>query len=270
MATIKQNYLNQTYSGSYSGLTGFLKNRKKWKDPNEVSKELRKLRGFALHGDVRYKFPRRRIMVSFIGEMWASDLKQLSEEDAEVNKVGYLLVVVDAFSKYAYARTLKDKTAKHMINAFKSIIREAGRSPLTLFTDRGSEYTSKEFKDFLKERRIKWITSYSHIKSAFSERFIRSLYSRLSRYMTEKKTRKFVDKLPDFIRSYNTSYHRTIGMPPSEVKPENSNEVWRRMFKKYIEERKRPRKPPKFKVGDLVRISKAKLTFEKGWGQDLI
>ena len=222
------------------------------------------MRGYALHGDIRYKFPRRKIMVHFINEMWASDLKALSAVDAKENKVKYLLVVVDAFSKYAYVRTLKDKTSASMIRAFKSIIKEAGTTPLTLFTDRGTEYLSSDFKKFLKERKIKWITSYSHIKSAFAERFIRTLYARLARYMTEKKTRRFTDKLQDFVRSYNASFHRTIGTSPKSVTPENAHEVWERMYKGYIKQKQRPRKPPKFKVGDLVRISKAKLQFEKG------
>ena len=264
MSTIKQSYLNQTYSGSYSGLSGFLKNRTKWKDQNEVAKELRKLRGYALHGDIRYKFPRRRIMVNFINEMWASDLKVLSPEDARENKVNYLLVVVDAFSKYAYVRTLKDKTSASMIRAFKSVIKEAGRSPLTLFTDKGTEYLSSDFKKFLKERKIKWITSYSHIKSAFAERFIRTLYARLSRHMTQKKTRRFTDKLQDFVRSYNSSVHRMIGTAPNKVTSENAHEIWERMYRNYIAETKRPRKPPKYKVGNFVRISKSKLQFEKG------
>ena len=82
--------------------------------------------------------------------------------------------------------------------------------------------------------------------------------------MTEKKTRRFTDKLQDFVRSYNSSFHRTIGTAPNNVAPENAHEVWERMYKSYIAETKRPRKPPKFKVGDLVRISKAKLQFEKG------
>ena len=264
MATVKQSYLNQTYSGSYSGLSGFLKNRTKWKDQNVVAKELRKLRGYALHGDIRYKFPRRRIMVNFINEMWASDLKVLSAEDARENKVNYLLVIVDAFSKYAYVRTLKDKTSASMIRAFKSVIKEAGTTPLTLFTDKGKEYLSTEFKKFLKERKIKWITSYSHIKSAFAERYIRSLYARLARHMTEKKTRRFVDKLQDFVRSYNATHHRIIGTSPIKVTPTNAHEIWERMYKGYIAERKRPRKPPKYKSGDFVRISKSKLQFEKG------
>ena len=160
MATIKQNYLNQTYSGSYGGLSGFVKNRTKWKDKDQVAKELRKLRGYALHGDVRYKFPRRKIMVNFINEMWASDLKALSVEDARVNKVNFLLVVVDALSKKGYIRALKDKTSASMIRAFKSIIKEAGTSPLTLFTDRGSEYLSSDFKAFLKEKKIVWRQIY--------------------------------------------------------------------------------------------------------------
>ena len=229
-----------------------------------MDKELRKLRGYALHGDVRYKFPRRRIIVNFLGEMFASDLKQLSKEDAKINKVEYLLVVIDCFSKYLWVRALKDKNTRTVIAAFKSIIREAGGPPLTLFTDRGSEYTSDAFQKFLRENNIKWVTAYSHIKSAFAERVIRSLYSRLSRYMTEKNTRKFVEKLPDFVKSYNSTFHRTIGRAPNSVTEENANEVWEHMYRKYIEQKKRPRKPPKFKEGDLVRISSAKMTFEKG------
>ena len=82
--------------------------------------------------------------------------------------------------------------------------------------------------------------------------------------MTEKKTRRFTDKLQDFVRSYNASFHRTIGTSPNSVTPENAHEVWERMYKGYIKQKQRPRKPPKFKLGDLVRISKAKLQFEKG------
>ena len=53
------------------------------------------------------------------------------------------------------------------------------------------------------------------------------------RYFTKKQTIRYVDALQDFVRSYNDSYHRSIGMAPS--------------------------------AGDRVRISKAKRHFEKGY-----
>ena len=52
------------------------------------------------------------------------------------------------------------------------------------------------------------------------------------------------------MRSYNDTYHRSIGMAPSEV-----NSPIRKPYGS----------APKFRVGDRVRISKAKRHFEKGY-----
>ena len=263
MSSIKQSYLNQRYSGSFSSLSGFVKNRKKWSDKEEVAKELRKLRGYALHGNVRYKFPRRRIIINFLHQLWSSDLKVLSKADAKENKIGYLLVVIDGLSKYAWIRPLKDKTPKSMITV-KSIFREANTTPLSLMSDRGKEYVSNEFQKFLDAHKIKWLTSFSEIKASHAERFISTIYRRIARFVTEKQSRRFVHKLQDFIKSYNATYHRSIGMSPNQVTPQNAHEVWSRMYRNYIEEAKKPRKPPKYKEGQLVRLSKSRAFFHKG------
>jgi len=264
MSRVRQNYLNQTFPGSYSGLSGFLKSRKNWKDKHEVDKELRKIRGYALHEPVKYKFPKRKIVVHFPSEMWATDLKSIQGISKENNGYNYLLVIVDAFSKRAYVRPLKDKTANSMMRAFNSIFKEAGLKPMVLFSDRGSEYTSHEFQKFLTKNRIKWITSYSITKSAFAEKFIGTFFQKIQRYMTEKQTNSFVNKLQDFVKSYNGTVHTSTGFAPNKINERNTHEAWTNMYGKYIEKMKKPRKPPKFKEGDLVRISKSKLTFEKG------
>ena len=61
--------------------------------------------------------------------------------------------------------------------------------------------------------------------------------------------------------SYNHSRHRSIGMKPVDVNTENESVVWQRLFGDEIS---KPIKY-KFKVGDQVRISKAKRTFKKGY-----
>ena len=49
-----------------------------------------------------------------------------------------MLVVIDAFSKYAWARPIKKKTGKNVGDAFAKILKEAkGRKPQTLQTDAG-------------------------------------------------------------------------------------------------------------------------------------
>jgi len=261
---IRRSYLNQRFSGSFSGLSGFLKNRKRWNDKKVVEEELQKINAYALHKDIQRKFPRRKVMVNFINEIWSADLKDISNLAKYNNGHTFLLIVVDSFSKRAYVRPIKNKSAEIVIKAFKSILREAGAKPIYLFTDRGTEFLSAKFKHMLKENKIKPYYIYSSKKASIAERYIRTLFSKLQRYMTERKTNKFVDKLQDFVHTLNNTYHRTIGRAPSAGKPEDTYEIWERMYGDYIKEQSNHKSGPKYKVGNLVRISKAKLKFAKG------
>ena len=52
-------------------------------------------------------------------------------------------------------------------------------------------------------------------KASIIERFNRSLKTRMWRYFTKNQTLRYLDVLQDFVRSYNDTYHRSIGMAPS-------------------------------------------------------
>ena len=136
-ATVRKSYLNQRLSGAFSGISSFMKNRKNWKlNRKQTEKELRKINAYAVHRDARKNFKRRPILVDSINSIWQSDLKDISNS-AEFNNCNYfVLVVVDSFSKVAYTRMIKQKTAKYMIPAFKSIFKQAGARPQFLLTDR--------------------------------------------------------------------------------------------------------------------------------------
>ena len=83
----------------------------------------------------------------------------------------------------------------------------------------------------------------------------------------EKQKIRYVDALQDFVRSYNDSYHRSIGMAPSAVNGANQETVWQRLYGHD------GGGTPKYRVGDRVRISKAKRHFEKcymaNWTEEL-
>ena len=90
--------------------------------------------------------------------------------------------------------------------------------------------------------------------SAVAERFIRTLKAKICKYMTVSKN-VYIDKLGDIVGKFNNIYHRTIKMKPVYVKDSTYID-----FKKEVNV-----KDPKFKVGDLVRISKYKNLFAKGY-----
>ena len=95
-------------------------------------------------------------------------------------------------------------------------------------------------------------------KSVVAERFIRTLKTKIYKYMTSVSKNVYIDKLDDIVDEYNNTYHRTIKMKPVDVKDNTYID-----FKKEVND-----KDPKFKVGDHVRISKYKNIFAKGYTPD--
>ena len=55
-------------------------------------------------------------------------------------------------------------------------------------------------------------------KSVVAERFIRTLKTKIYKYMTSISKNVYIDKLDDILIQYNNEYHPTIKMKPVDVK----------------------------------------------------
>ena len=98
-------------------------------------------------------------------------------------------------------------------------------------------------------------STHNEGKSVVAERFIRTLKSKICKYMTSISKNVYIDELDDIVDEYNNTYHTTIKMKPIDVKDNT-----------YINADKEINdKDSKFKVGDRVRISKYKNIFAKGY-----
>ncbi|XP_070167538.1 uncharacterized protein [Polyergus mexicanus] len=73
-------------------------------------------------------------------------------------------------------------------------------------------------------------------------------------------TYKWVDALPRLVSDYNGRKHRTIGMRPLDVTPAIAEKLLDTVYSAI-----KIAGPAKFKVGDLVRVSRYKTIFEKGY-----
>ena len=79
----------------------------------------------------------------------------------------------------------------------------------------------------------------------------------------DKSTNVYANVLPDLVREYNDTRHSSIKMTPVGVSTkENELTVWKNLYPEHLRIRNIN---PKFSVGDRVRISKKKRTFEKGY-----
>ena len=169
--------------------------------------------------------------------------------------IKYLLCVIDLFSKYAYVVPLKDKKGVSIFNAFQSILNKSKRKPNKIWVNRGSEFYNASFKKWLQDHDIVMYSKNNEGKSVVAERFIRTLKSKIYKYMTSMSKNVYIDKLNTIVNKYNNTYHTTIKMKPIDVKDNT-----------YINTNKEINyKDPKFKVGDYVRISKYRNIFAKGY-----
>ena len=77
----------------------------------------------------------------------AADLVEMQKSSKWNKGIKYLLMVIDVFSKYAWIKPLKDKKAESMSKAFDEIFKKSKRKSSMLWTDKGSEFISKHFKE---------------------------------------------------------------------------------------------------------------------------
>ena len=220
-----------------------------------------------LHKPKRKNYPRRRIVVNHINEIFAADLVEM-QKFAKLNKgYRYLITCIDIFSKYSWVIPLRDKKGITIKNALEKIFNE--RKPKFLWTDRGTEFYNKQVKDLLNENNIKlYSTNNSEIKSAVIERFNRTFKNMMYKKFTENNNTIFYNILDELVNNYNNKYHSTIKMAPIE----GSKKI-NEMKIKNIYNFEKTKKPGKFKIGDRVRISLEKNIFEKGyetnWTQEI-
>ena len=228
---------------------------------NQIREWLMKQDTYTLHKTIRRRFKRNRVMVGEIDQQWQMDLADMQSMQKFNDGYRYLLVCVDVFSKYAWVVPLKNKTGPSLVEAFK-IILSSGLKPEKVMTDQGSEYFNGHFQALMKEEDIELYNTYNETKASIVERLIRTLKTKMWRYFTAKKTMRYIDVLPDLVYSYNHNVRRSIRMKSAQVTADNEKQVWHTL---YDDRDTSKRLRYKFKIGDQVRISKIKRTFEKGY-----
>ena len=82
--------------------------------------------------------------------------------------------MIDIFSRYLWLRPLKDKTAKNVLNAFKSIF-DGGVKFLKIRTDGGKEFSNRFLQQYLKGKNIYHYITLNEKQANYAERVIRTL-----------------------------------------------------------------------------------------------
>ena len=115
-------------------------------------------------------------------------------------------------------------------------------------------------KKWLRDNDIEIYSIHNEGESVVPKRFIRTLKTKIYKYMTSLSKSVYIDKLDDILNRYKNTYHRTIKIKPVDVKDNTYIDSMKARSSKEVNN-----KVPRFKVGDHVRISKYTNIFAKGY-----
>ena len=173
------------------------------------------------------------------------------------NGIKYLLTIVDIFSNFVWIIPLKRKTGQKVANAFSRILKE--RRPSKMWVDKGWEFYNKDV-----QKLVELSSTQYEEKARVIKRFNRTITDTMFKYFSANNTRKFVDALVFVVDQYNNAIHSTIKISQKEAsRKENENKLWRNLYPEFGGKIL----TPKFWIGDNVRITKKKKTFDKRYTQ---
>ena len=150
---------------------------------------------------------------------------------------------------------MKDKRGIAITHAFQKVLDESNCKPNKIWVYKSSEFYNRSMKSWLEKNTIEMYSAHNEGKSVAAERFSRTLMNIIYKYMTSTPKNVYIDKLDDVVNKYNNTYHRTTKMRLFDVKSST-----------YIDSSKEiNHKDLKLKIGGIVRRSKYKNIFAKGY-----
>lgn len=264
--TIYRNYLNPAHPTAFSSPGNIKRFYRNAYGKNIIDRTLANVDSYTLHRE--YKKPsitnpffvysaREQVQMDLI------DVRQLAKYNDDVT---FLMVLIDCFTKKAWIKLLKNKSADSSLSALKELIEEIKPQVRTILFDAGTEFKNKKVHAYLKEKGIKIIHPFSETKAAIAERFNRTIQELIYKYNTENETFRYVDVIYDLLSAYNNRGHRTLQyLTPDEAeKPENASKVLCALNDHYAKSLSK-RKDPKLTIGQTVRIAILKGKMNRGY-----
>ena len=206
---------------------------------------------------------------------WFSDLAHYPQfakyNRANGKEYKFLLLCIDSFSRMTFVSKMETASARDLINGFKDIFARSNRRCKVLIADRGSNYNSVVFKEFLNREGIKLSLLSPPSKATFAEARIKLVGEKLYKLFYLNQDRRWIDKVDGIVKTLNRTYHRGLRGYPYKVTKQNADFYfynqylpYERKSKKEMKEENRPR-PFLFAPGDKVRIQAHRSVFTKSF-----
>lgn len=124
-----------------------------------------------IHSYARKNFLRRKYTMHGIADTLQADLIEMQPYKRENRGHRYILIVIDVFTKMAYAEPLMDKTGPVVTRAMDRIIQKVEQRHKyskinNLQTDDGKEFFNGSMKQLLEQHKINHYSTFSVMKAS--------------------------------------------------------------------------------------------------------
>lgn len=144
MSRIKALWTTPRLSGSFQGLSGFLKNRK-FGNFKHIRDQLESIDAYSLHRFAAKKYPKRPVLIHLPNYQLIADLLFYDKYGPENLNYKYIVLVIDGFTKFMSAVPIRKKTGAELVRAFKKVYKQRKLKPAPyLQCDKGTG-TPKQF-----------------------------------------------------------------------------------------------------------------------------
>ena len=155
------------------------------------------------------------MIVYDIDEIWAINAAYFDKlADYKKKNIKYFMVAVDCMSCNLRVQPLKLKYATSTAEAFKQMIKT--KQPQKVWVDKGTEFKGL-FKTLVEKNGIKTYRTESEKNRFCREEHSITKKSLIYKYLEDKWSYSFIDKLQDFVNPIISRTNRVIKLAPNKV-----------------------------------------------------
>ena len=197
-----------------------------------------------------------------IADLFGDNRDRISKEKGNEN-MKYILIIINALTKYAYAYPLPDRQNKNIIKDLETAFKDMNlkKCPRKNFFETNIQVdqefiVGKKLQQFFKDWCINVYYTQSKHKACMAERYVRYLKEKLVNRMESKKTEVWVPLLKDLLKQYNTLRKQNT----TDMTPKTAEKYPSLAFVKILEKNVKKakiypvRKKFKFRINDKVRV----------------
>ena len=214
----------------------------------------------------RKKFKRARVKVPSMGVQFQADLFDLQKLGWHNKGHKWIVLVVDAFSRFVKCQPAKNKSGPEIARAldviFTELTHENRKGPHAyLISDLGNEFHNRHVTEIYKKHNLSQFPLRPPIKCGFAEISGRYIVNRLYKIMHHRKVKRWIDVLQAAVTAKNMRKNpKTAGLSPVEINYDNQVIVHKSLYPKDEEQ-----KPFTLKIGDRVQVVKNRTPFAKSY-----